>query len=147
MATAQVSVEIERPLTEVFEFVAAIENLPKWTPVIVDTWPLTGTPPEPGSTYMVRAHVMGRTMEIPSEVTGFEKDRLFAYRSEGAMGYENTVTFEQTQSGTRMTERIDMPSPGGLAGLLTPLKLFVSRRSHGKSQQVLKQLLEAGPPQ
>ena len=144
MATKQVCIEIACPIKDVFEFVSEIENLNKWTPVIVNTWALQGTPPELGSRYMVKARIAGRTMEIPSEVIGFEKNKLFAYRSLGSMGYDNEITFETTDTGTRMTECIQMPSSGGLAAFLTPLKIAIAGRSHAKSQAVLKELLESG---
>ena len=75
MATTEISITVERPVEEVFAYVVAIENLSEWTPVILDSWPLEGNPPEVGSTYIVKAELMGKTMEIPSEVIGYEPNR------------------------------------------------------------------------
>lgn len=144
MATTEISITVDRPIEEVFAYVVAIEKLHEWTPVIQAAWPVTGTPPEQGSTYIVRAQVMGRTMEIPSEVVGYEPNRLFAYRSSGFLNYTDTITFEQTAAGTRVTEHLDMRSNGGLSRLLDPIKLAVSRRSHQTNQRLLKSLLEEG---
>lgn len=144
MATARISVTVKRPLEEVFAYVVAIENLHEWTPVILDSWPLSGNLPEVGSTYMVKAEFMGRTMEIPSEVTGYEPNRLYAYKSYGSLAYEDTITFQETEAGTLVTEHIDMKSEGRFARLLDPLKLIISKRSHQKNQQLLKSILEGG---
>lgn len=144
MATTEISISVDRPIEEVFAYVVAIEKLHEWTPVIQEAWPVSGNPPEQGSTYIVKARVMGRSMEIPSEVVGYEPNRLFAYRSSGFLAYTDTITFEQTDAGTTMTERIDMRSSGGLARLLDPLKLAISRRSHRTNQKLLKSLLEGG---
>lgn len=142
MASTEISITVERPVEEVFAYVVAIENLHEWTPVILDSWPLSGNPPEVGSTYMVKAQIMGKTMEIPSEVTGYEPNRLYAYRSYGSLAYEDTITFQQAEAGTLVTEHIDMKSEGRFSRLLDPLKLIISKRSHQKNQQLLKTILE-----
>ncbi len=142
MPAAEISITVQRPLEEVFAYVAAIENLAEWTPVILDAWPLAGRPPEVGSTYMVKAEIMGKTMEIPSEVTGYEPNRLFAYKSHGFLTYEDRITFQETAAGTLITESIDMKSDRPLLRVLDPLKLLISRRSHRQNQQMLKAILE-----
>jgi len=144
MATADLSVTIERPIEEVFAYVVAIENLHEWTPVIQDSWPLSGNPPEVGSTYMVKAQVMGITMEIPSEVTGYKSNWLYAYKSYGTLAYEDTITFQETEAGTIVTEHLNMRSEGWFSRLLDPLKLIISKRSHRENQQLLKTVLEDG---
>ncbi len=144
MATTEISIAVERPLEEVFAYVVAIENLHEWTPVILDSWPLSGNLPEVGSTYMVKAAVMGKTMEIPSEVVGYKPNHLYAYKSYGFLTYLNTMTFEETKAGTLVTEHLDMKSEGWFLRLLDPLKLIISKRSHQKNQQLLKTILESG---
>jgi uncharacterized membrane protein len=144
MASTEISIIVERPLEEVFAYVVAIENLHEWTPVILESWPVSGNPPEVGSTYIVKAEVMGKTMEIPSEVTGYEANRLYAYKSYGSLAYEDTITFQETEAGTLVTEHIDMKSPGRFSRLLDALKLMISKRSHQKNQQLLKTILESG---
>ena len=69
MATAEISILVERPIEEVFAYVVAIENLHEWTLVILDSWPLSGNPPEVGSTYMVKAEIMGRSAGIQTKPT------------------------------------------------------------------------------
>ena len=144
MPTTEISITVERPIEEVFAYVVAIENLHEWTPVILDSWSLAGNPPEVGSTYMVKAEFMGKTMEIPSEVTGYEPNQLYAYKSHGSLAYEDTITFQETEAGTLVTEHINMKSKGRLSRLLDPFKLIISKRSHQKYQQLLKTILEAG---
>ena len=144
MTNAEISITIKRPIEEVFAYVVAIENLHKWTPVILDSWPVSGNLPEVGSTYMVKAEFMGKTMEIPSEVVGYEPNQLYAYKSYGSLAYEDTITFRETEAGTLVTEHIDMKSEGRFSRLLDPLKLIISKRSHQKNQQLLKDILEGG---
>ena len=144
MATAEISILVERPIEEVFAYVVAIENLYEWTPVILDSWPLSGNPPEVGSTYMVKAEIMGKTMEIPSEVLAYKPNLLYAYKSYGSLAYEDTITFEEMETGTLVTEHINMKSERRLSRVLDPLKLIISKRSHRKNQQLLRNILESG---
>lgn len=142
MADSEISITVERPVEEVFAYVVAMENLHEWVPVILDSWPVSGNYPEVGSAYIVKARFMGNTMEIPSEVVGYEPNRLFAYKSYGFLTYVDTITFQETETGTSVTEHIDMKAEGWFARLLDPLKLIISKRSHQKNQQLLKAILE-----
>lgn len=144
MANAKISIVVERPVEEVFTYVVDRDNLNEWVPVILDSWPVSGNYPEVGSTYMVKARFMGNTMEIPSEVVGYESNRLFAYKSYGFLTYVDTMTFQETSAGTLVTEHLDMKSEGRFSRLLDPLKLIISKRSHQKNQQLLKAILEGG---
>lgn len=144
MATAEITITVERPIEEVFAYVVAIENLKEWVPVILDSWPVSGNQPEVGSKYMVKAEVMGKTMEILSEVVGYEQDRLYAYKSYGFLTYIDTMTLKATDVGTKVTERIDMKSESWFLRLLDPLKLMISKRSHQTNQKRLKTILEGG---
>ncbi len=142
MATAKISITVERPIEEVFAYVVHMDNLPEWTPVILDSWPLSGNYPEVGSTYMVKAQFIGNTMEIPSEVVGYEPNRLYAYQSHGSLAYVDTISFQETETGTLVTEHINMKSKGRFSRLFDPLKLIISKRSHQKNQRLLKKILE-----
>jgi uncharacterized protein YndB with AHSA1/START domain len=142
MATTELAVTVERPIEEVFAYVVDIKNLNEWVPVILDSWFVAGSVSEVGSTYIVKASFMGNTMEIPSEVVGYEPNRLFAYKSYGFLTYVDTMTFHETKTGTLITEYIDMKAEGRFARLLDPLKLIISKRSHQTNQKLLKSILE-----
>lgn len=142
MANTEISIIVQRPVEEVFAYVVDRDNLNEWVPVILDSWPVSGNYPETGSTYMVKAQFMGKTMEIPSEVVGYQPNRLFAYKSYGFLTYVDRMTFQETETGTLVTEQIDMKSDGPFSRLLDPLKLILSKRSHQENQQLLKAILE-----
>ncbi len=135
MASATLSVTVERPLEEVFDYIVDNENLKEWVPVILDSWAVSGNMPEAGSRYIVKAQLMGRTMEIPSEVLEYIPNQLYAYKSYGFLTYEDTMTFQETDSGTLVTEHLNMKSEGRFMRLLDPFKLLLSKRSHQKNQE------------
>ncbi len=143
MPTAKVSIQIDRPLEEVFEYAIAIDKLHEWVPVILEAWATSGNPPETGATYTVKAQLGGRTMEIPSVVVGFEPNQLYAYRSYGFLTYTDTMTFQETNNGTLVTELLDFSSSGLFERLLDPIKLLISKNSHTRNQKLLKSILES----
>lgn len=144
MAATEISITVKRPIEEVFAYVVDIKNLNEWVPVILDSWSVSENMPEVGSTYIVKAEFMGKTMEILSEVVGYEPNRLYAYKSYGFLTYVDTMTFQKTETGTLVSEQIDMKSEGRFSRLLDPLKLIISKRSHQKNQKLLKTILEDG---
>jgi len=145
MATAVLNITINRPVEEVFAYVVDINSLHEWNGVIEDSWPIAGKPDDVGSTYMVKANIMGKIMEIPSEVVGYEPNRLYAYRAEGSMPYVDTKHFEATPQGTRITEHIVMQSEGRIAQLIDGIKLSISKRTHQQNLETLKSIMENEP--
>jgi uncharacterized protein YndB with AHSA1/START domain len=142
MPVAEISIQVSRPIEEVFAFAVDVGQLPEWNGVIEDSWATSADQSAVGATYMVRAKIMGRTMEIPSQVVAYEPGRLYAYQAWGSMPYVSTKFFEETEAGTQVTERIKMESEGRFSRLLDQIKLSVSKRSHQKNLELLKTILE-----
>src|SRR5205807_4471066 len=109
---------------EVFDFVACPANLmelmpPEFGVRLVDA-------PERlslGARVVLHARRYGFTQRLVSEVTAFETDRLIVdEQREGPFPkWVHTQLFETVPEGTRLTDRIDFETPGGMLGfLLTP---------------------------
>lgn len=142
MSSAEINIVINRPLEEVFAFAVDINRLKEWNPVIQDSWQISGGDTEVGTTYIVKAKVMGRTMEIPSEVVQIELNRRYAYRSSGFPAYLSIKSFEKVKEGTLISERIVMDRRGLLSRLISRLMLPISKRSHAANLEELKKVLE-----
>lgn len=143
MPSAEMEILIRRPLEEVFAFAVDVRRLKEWNQVIQDSWLTSGNNNETGTTYMVKAKVMGLTMEIPSEVVRFELNQTYAYYSDGFPSYLSVKTFEEVEEGTLVSERIEMDSKGLLSWLVGPVMLPISRRSHTANLKELKRVLES----
>ena len=59
----QESVQINRPLEDVYEYVANPENLPEWTGIVIETRKDTPGPLLEGSTFTSVAKFLGRRIE------------------------------------------------------------------------------------
>ena len=137
------SVQINRPLKEVYEYVANPENLPEWTGTVIETRKDTPGPLLEGSTFTSVAKFLGRRVESPFEVTAHESPRLHSHKSTGGpLPVEWTLTFEEVAGGTRYTQ-VAEGEPGGFFGLVGPLLERVGRRQLSTDLENLKDLLEA----
>jgi len=79
MMHIEVATIIDRPVEQVFQFVATehFQNHPKWDPSIVEITPLSAGPVGVGTTArVVRKQGLGSL-----EVTAFEQDRMMTTRS------------------------------------------------------------------
>jgi len=115
---------VRRPLTEVFDFLSRPANLIELTPPEFNVRLVEG--PERlhlGARVVLHARRWGFTQPLVSEVTAFEPDRLIVdEQREGPFPkWVHTHLFETLPEGTRLSDRIDFETPGGMLGfLLTP---------------------------
>jgi uncharacterized membrane protein len=138
------SVEINRPLEEVYSYAANPEHYPEWSGIILEVQKEGPGELAEGERFTTVSKFLGRTFETPFEVTAHEPNRLHSHRSTGGpLPQEYTSTFEETAGGgTRMTQVVE-GEPGGFFRLAGPLLEAAGRRQFKADLQTLKDLLEA----
>ena len=141
--STQFSVEIQRPVNEVFEFVSDPNNLPLWGEGITEVSVDTDNPVQTGTKFIIKNKMGGRTQEFESEVLSFEPDSEYSFKTgSGATGYISHRKFDEIGAATRITEQID-GQQSGLAKLVAPLVLGFVKKSHYNSLLKLKEVLES----
>src|ERR687891_2010786 len=143
----EASVHFENTLTirrtphEVFEYLAAFDNVPSWNYAIVETHKTSPGPVGVGATYH-----QTRSIPSPAEesfaVTEFEPDRRLAI--EGDLGpFQGTLTYEldAVPDGTQLTNRADLEGKG-LAKVAAPLLGGRVGDAVATNLQKLKEILE-----
>jgi uncharacterized membrane protein len=138
------SVEINRPVEEVFSYAANPEYFPEWSGIILEVRKEEPGVLAEGETFTTVSKFLGRRFETPFEVTVHEPNRRHAHRSTGGpLPQEYTSTFEETAAGgTRMTQVVE-GEPGGFFRLAGPLLERAGRRQFRADLETLKDLLEA----
>jgi uncharacterized protein YndB with AHSA1/START domain len=138
------SVEIDRPLEEVFAYVANPENLPEWTNLVLEVRKDAEGRLQEGDRFSVVAKFLGRRFETPFEVRAHEPPRQHADRSTGGpFEQEFIYTFEQTEGGGTRLTHVAETEPGGFFKLVGPLLERAGTRQFRADLQSLKDLLEA----
>lgn len=142
----QESIEIGRPVTDVYSYVANVNNLSDWAGPVIDVQnPPAGTATT-GDTFVLVQKFLGRRFEAPCKVTEAEPDRQYTYQSTGGpIPYTFSWTCEEAPSGTRLTQTAE-GEPGSFFTLVGPLFEKAAQRQVKHDLQTLKDLLEHQTP-
>ena len=144
---SSVSVDINRPLPEVFRYTN--ENVSDWSITVVENEVLEETPEKVGSRFRMLTQDRGRQMEMTGEVTRYEENRLSEVFMVG-QGFEISALyiFEDLGNGvTRVTETAKV-HPKGVAKIFFFLFGWLMKKSSCDALQneleSLKEKLESG---
>ncbi len=139
------SVEINRPVEEVFAYVSDPQTLPEWSGIVLEVRKEAQGTLREGDRYTSVAKFLGRRFETPLEVTTHDPPRRHSDRSTGGpFPQEYTFILEETAEGrTRLTQLAE-GEPGGFFRLVGPLLEMAGRRQFRADLGNLKDLLEAG---
>lgn len=135
------AVTIERPVHDVFAFVADPVNVPKWNYAIVETRKTSDGPVGVGTTYrQTRSHPTKSEETI--RITELVPERRFALRGDlgpfaGTLSYQ----FEDIGGGTRLTNTAHL-EVRGVMKLASPFATRRVRDAVAANLGDLKQLLE-----
>ena len=138
------SVEIHRPLAEVFKYVSDVSNYPHWMAHVLDVRKHSPGPTEQSDGFVVAIKSVGRRFETPYERTLYEADRRYTDRAVGGPipNQQWHSAFQEVAGGTRFTRAVEVES-SGLLKLLEPLQKRAGGRQLTKDLQTLKQVVEA----
>ncbi len=101
--TLEHEVVIERPLEEVFAYVADPANVPEWQAGVVSTTKTSDEPMATGVRWREVRNFLGRRVHGTLEATEYEHGRLFALRTvSGTAAIRVRHLFEPFDGGTRI---------------------------------------------
>jgi hypothetical protein len=94
MARVEGEIIINRPMEEMFDFVADERNEPSYNPRMVRAEQVSSGPIGAATQFQTVLKTMGRTMSMTVEFTRFERPRLLASRTTSSMmETEGALTF------------------------------------------------------
>jgi uncharacterized protein YndB with AHSA1/START domain len=138
------TVEIERPVEQVFDFIADPQNDPRWCPRVSDCRQLEGRGPGQDARYEVDHHpslqrpharlISILQFEPPRRLLTEQSDRVALFR----IRYELTPT----GSGTRLTQHDEID--WRILPPFRPIGKRIVQRHMGEQLRSLKRLLEDG---
>jgi uncharacterized membrane protein len=138
------SVNIRRPVGEVFAFAGDYENDPLWRSGVVEMRYETPGALRAGARTREIMRFPGGCVTTIAEIVECERDRKTAFESRGGpVPVWGGRTFEPVDGGTRFTYELSM-RPGGPWALLSPVLATMLRRRAARDLRKLKTLLEHG---
>ena len=140
------SVEIDRPASQAWAYVADYGNDPSWRAAVTQMGPSVPGPAQVGVTTHERLRLLGMTFRTDAIIDRVEAGRLLAWRAHDRQKQlQGSRLVEPTSpTSSRFTEVVE----GGLLGLsrpLGPLVAWVLQRQATADLQRLKHLLETQP--
>lgn len=143
MISLDASVKIYRPIGQVFEFVSHSENDFQWQYGTLESARLPGGPDGVGSHFRSVGHTLGRRLLGTFEVTEYEANRRYGFRSHsGPLESQTLYTFEISTGSTQMSVSTQVEVA---ASFDVPEKILERqmRRQLKENLALLKGLLEA----
>ena len=143
MINVQESIVINRPIAEVFAFVANFENHPKWESNFQKVKLLTTTPSGIGTQYQCDMKLPGQTATSKFEITEYEVNKKIAFEGEpaGPAKPDGSFLFEAVPGGTKIT-LLPRPTFRGFFKLLEPMMAGYVRKQNRDHLNSLKRILE-----
>jgi uncharacterized membrane protein len=115
------SITISRSLSEVFAFLADLNNLPKWQSDVVTSNVITPGPTRAGTRFTEAVKLGSLRDTANCEVTDFSPDRLMSIRASSVfIDYEGQVVVEPWDGGTKLSLAVSV-QPKGFWRLLRPM--------------------------
>ncbi|RHW40266.1 DUF3284 domain-containing protein [Neobacillus notoginsengisoli] len=144
MVDFQSSVLIEQPVEVVFEYVASMENMPEIMPNVVKIDKGGLEKLKSGDKVVETRMIRGRETETEIEITAFEENKLFAYKSEmNGLQSVYRYLFEETAEGaTKVTFEMAIKTSGFVMGLTKRFLVNMLKREDGNQMVYLKDMLE-----
>ena len=142
MALFQHTIEIQRPVAEVFAFITEPANYPRWQPTLMAIEPHSPGPLRVGSTATEVRRFLGREMQTTWTCVEHEPLTRSAIEShDGPVPFRGTFDLEPVDGATRFTWTVE--TRGAATRLAGPLVGRATRRELEASSGRLKELLES----
>ncbi len=143
MATITATTEVDRPVEDVFAFVADSRNDPLWCRTVLECEQTHGDGPGPGARYRAVHKPGPKASELRIEALEYDAPRRIKWRQVDDAG-TFVVTFDLEPIGpgsTRLTQT-DETSWNGVFRVLSPLLHRVVRKTLPKQFEALRAHLE-----
>lgn len=104
MINLDLSTLIDRPVKDVFAFVANPNNMPKWNSAVVSIQQITPRAVGVGTKFKSIGEALGRRIEGEVQVTAYEPDSKCGFQmNAGPMQINATLTFKTVGTGTKLS--------------------------------------------
>jgi hypothetical protein len=142
MVRVEGDITIERPVDEVFDFVADESNEPKYNPRMTRADRITSGPIGVGTRFNSVVTGVGPAAEMTIEFTEFDRPRRIAEEVHLAnMDIHGLLLFEAVPGGTLMKWVWDL-EPHGMMRFLGPLVRWIGGRQERRVWTGLKRFME-----
>jgi uncharacterized membrane protein len=139
----ETTVTIERPISEVLEYVTKVENTARWTENTVKAVQTSEGPIGEGSTCRVVSQAMGKQFTHEFEVTEYQPGVRYAVRStNGPLPICMIYTVNEVEKGTKL-HVVTEADLGGLMSMAGAIIRRMAQKQIETDHRKLKRILES----
>ena len=143
MPRAELSMFIDRPPDEVFDFVADPANNPKWRSYVVSSGWFDDGPMRVGRRGYQTSRILGRKMSVEAEIVEWDPPRHVTWETvRGSATVRSWVTVSPDGDGSMVSGGAEGALNGLVGRLLTPIAVPMMVRQARTSMVKLKAALE-----
>ena len=143
MVRFEFSVEIAKPVHEVWEYLIEPENVPEWQASAASSHQISDGEMGVGTHLQDERRFLGRRARSEVEVTEFEPERLFTLHGiSGPVRFAVRHVLEQAAAGTLLHIEAEA-DPGGISRLMRPVVERAAAHEIRKDFERLKEKLES----
>jgi carbon monoxide dehydrogenase subunit G len=144
MVRFELSVDIDRPVHEVWEYLIEPENVPEWQSSAVASHQVSDGPIGVGARLQDERRFLGKRATSEVEVSEFEPDRLFTLHGlSGPVRFTVRHRLSQNGSGTRLDVEAEADPGSGLSRFVRPMIERAAEHELRRDFARLKEILEA----
>ncbi len=144
MMKFEISVHVNRPVAEVFQYLNDPTKMPEWNATIEEATP-SETPIKVGTRIRARGRWLGRKIESTVEVVEYEPNKRVVQKSDEPFSWKAINTFQADNGGTRLVSACEGESHGFLK-LSEPILARIVKKQLQAQFETAKELLEAQVP-
>jgi uncharacterized protein YndB with AHSA1/START domain len=141
MIQHEVTIHLNRPVEQVFAFLADTGKVSTWQSNLIELEPLTEGPLRLGSRFREIRRLGRRDSEIQGQVTAFEPNKRLETKTTTKPEVTVSYAFEPENGGTRLRYRFILLSTG-IMRLLEPLIARSIKKESESDFETLKRILE-----
>ncbi len=142
MISAAASVFVERPIEEVFAYIAEMGNTQQWQADVTRAEVTSNGPLGVGSTGIFAQKVMGREISNEFEITAYDPPYQLCFKTiAGPVSFEGCQTCEEQNGGTLVTMHMNGEA-GGFFKVAEGMLQGQVQKSFERDLNMLKQVLE-----
>ena len=142
MIQHEVTLHLNRPVEQVFAFLADYQNLRTWQSDLIENEQLTEGPLRVGTLFREVRRTGPSQSEIHGEITDFEPNKGFSTKTSTKPQVTVSYSLEGENGGTRLNYKFVMLT-SGMMRLLEPLMAGAIKKDTEQDFQKLKHILES----
>ena len=142
MARIEASIVINRPIEDLFEYMADVARNTEWKEGILEAKQTSPGPAAVGATYTYVVQAMGRKIETDGEITEFQAPTRFAWKStKSPFPMTGGHTLEPANGGVKVTNFMEV-EPGGFFKLAEGIMAKQQKSQMERELANLKAMME-----